>query len=344
MSFIENFNYDRNSIVNGSISGFTGSPIYTSSISFVASNSSWYGSNYDSHVMANGVNSIKANMNFIFQGKEDDIKSILKRIEGATTGVLTGDIAFSGTDDCINFGESKNNVQINLDQNYYKNFSGAQISSYQLKNISNDVYEINISMFNNRVSPILNNGMGFIADRTLPITGDTGFNKFDVVTGSTGSANTEVLNNYFYVTGSRSIPITGSNVSGLNTYTGFADDATRTFFWEPDQQIPITVSHDTRINQFQNSFHQQLNISRNQNRVDRIELTFSNRGEKETYSMLHFLESHLGYKQFVYYHRDNLIMPNRVFYCPNWSHTFNYKDSNTIQATFVEVTIPTVNF
>ena len=113
MSFIENFNYDRNSIVSGDVLGFTGSPIYSSSISFAASNSSWYGSNYSTYVMANGVNSIKANMNFIFQGKENNIKSILKRIEGATTGVLTGEIAFSGTDDCINFGESKNNVQIN---------------------------------------------------------------------------------------------------------------------------------------------------------------------------------------------------------------------------------------
>ena len=40
---------------------------------------------------------------------------ILRRIENATTGSITGNVAFSGIEDCINFGESKNDVQINLD-------------------------------------------------------------------------------------------------------------------------------------------------------------------------------------------------------------------------------------
>jgi len=342
MSFIENFNYDRNSIVSGSIAGFTGSPIYSSSISFQASNSSWYGSNYNTYVMANGVNSIKADMKFIFQGNKDNIKSILKRIEGATTGVLTGDVAFSGTDDCINFGESKDNVVINLDESYYKNFSGSQISNYQVRNISNDIYELNISMFNNRVSPVLNNGMGFVADNTIKIQGSS-YKKFDVITGATGIANREVLDNYFYLTGDRASSITQGDLSGLATHTGFSNGVTRTFFWEPDEQVPIQIDHSSRINQFKNSFHQQLNVSRNENRIQEIQLNFTNRGEKETYSILHFLESHLGYKQFVYYHEDNLVNPNRVFYCPDWSHTFNYKDSNTIQAKFVEITIPTIN-
>ena len=140
MGFIENFNYNRDSIVSGDIVGFTGSPNYGASISFTATNSSWYGSNYYNYVMPNGINSIKAEMRFIFQGDKNNIKSILKRIEGATTGVLTGDKAFSGTDDCINFGESKNNVQINLDESYYNNFSGSQISTYGVKNISDNVY------------------------------------------------------------------------------------------------------------------------------------------------------------------------------------------------------------
>jgi hypothetical protein len=58
--------------------------------------------------------------------------------------------------------------------------------------------------------------------------------------------------------------------------------------------------------------------------------------------MLHFLETHLGYKPFVYYYGDEVINKNRVFYCPTWTHTFNYKDSNTITATFVEIPNPTI--
>lgn len=344
MSFTADFNYNRDSITEGSVIGFTGAPSYGSSMSFTSTNSSWRGSNYNQFIMPNGLNSIRAEMNLNFVGGKNSIKSILRRIENATTGVITGDVAFSGTEDCINFGESKNNVKINLDTDYYKNFSGSQISNYNFRSISSDVYELNISMFNSRISPVLNNGMGFVSDRTLSVS-DSSFEKFDVVTGSTGSANSEVFNNYFYLTSSRSSAISQSSISGLATYTGVSNDCTRTFFWDPDQKVDISVDHSARSNEFKGSFGQQLNISRNQNRIDRLNLTFTNRGEKETYSILHFLESHLGYKQFVYYHGDDIIRQSRVFYCPQWKHTFNYKDSNTIEATFVEIVSPvTPNF
>jgi len=339
MDFIEKFNYNRDSLTDGNIVGFTGSPIYSSSITFSASNSYWRGSNYYNFVIPNGLNSIKAEMNFTFQGDKESIKSLLRRIENATTGVITGDVAFSGAEGFINFGESKNNVQINLDTSYYKNFSGSQISDYNLKHIASDVYELNLSLFNNRISPVLNNGMGFVADRTVSID-DSSFSKFDVATGSTGSANSEVFNNYFYLTDFRDSLISATNVSGLATYTGIAEDATRTFFWEPDQQVSVPVNHGARINQLKNSFHQQLNISKNQNRIDQLQLKFTNRSEKETYSIIHFLESHLGYKRFVYYYDDDIIQQNRVFFCPQWKHTFNYKDSNTIEATFIEIVAP----
>ena len=119
MSFVQDFIYNRDSLTSSSVAGFTGSPVYGSSISFNALNSSWRGSSYNQFIMPNGLNSIKATMDFTFQGNRDNIKSILRRIENATTGTITGEIAFSGTDDCINFGESKNGVQINLDTDYY---------------------------------------------------------------------------------------------------------------------------------------------------------------------------------------------------------------------------------
>ena len=86
MSFIEKFNYNRDSITSGSVLGFTGSPIYGASMQFEASNSSWRGSNYNQFIMANGINSIKVNMDFSFQGNEQNMKSVLRRIENATTG------------------------------------------------------------------------------------------------------------------------------------------------------------------------------------------------------------------------------------------------------------------
>ena len=341
MSFLQKFNYNRDSITSGTIDGFTGAPNYGSTITFTSSNSSWRGSNYNEFKISNGLNSIKAEMNLIFQGRLNKIKSLLRTVENATTGPITGEVAFSGTEDCINFGEDKNGVKINLDTVYYKNFSGSQISKYNIKHINSDVYELNVSMFNNRVSPVLENGMGFVANRTVPAS-NTSFGLFDVVTGSTGSANSNVYDNYFYVTQSRNSSINQSNVSGLSTYTGIAEDCTRTFFWEPDQQVSLQVDQSARVSDFKRSFHQQLNLSQNQNRLDQIQLTFTNRGVNETYSILHFLESHLGYKNFVYYYDDEIINQNKIFYCPSWKHTFNYANSNTIQANFVEIVNPTI--
>lgn len=332
----------RSNGLNGLASTYgTISPSYGSSISFKANNSQWYGSSYYHFIAPNGANSIKAEMDLKFQGGIQKIQNVLKRLQEATTGPITGNEAFSGVGNFINFGEYVNPIQINLDTDYYQNFSGSQVTNFNIRHIASDVYELGVSVFNNRVSPVLNNGMGFVADRTVSID-DSSFLKFDVATGSTGSANSEVFNNYFYLTGFRDSSISATNVSGLSTYTGFADDATRTFFWEPDQQVSISIDHSARINQFKRSFHQQLNISDNQNKIGQLQLRFSNRGEKETYSILHFLESHLGYKQFVYYYDDPIIKQDRVFYCPEWTHTFNYKDSNTIEAKFVEITSPVI--
>ncbi len=154
MDFIEKFNYNRDSVTTGSVLGFTGSPIYGASMDFEASNSSWRASSYNQFIMANGINSVKVNMELSFQGGKESMKSVLRRVESVTTGQITGNTAFSGIEDCINFGESKNNVQINLDTDYYKNFSGSHVEAYNIKNIGDSIYELNVKLSNNRVSPI----------------------------------------------------------------------------------------------------------------------------------------------------------------------------------------------
>ena len=147
------------------------------------------------------------------------------------------------------------------------------------------------------------------------------------------------LHNYFYVSGDTKC--LGPELQGEAGFTG-GIGATRSFFWEPDRSVPIKIDHTQRIRKFKYSFDKMLNLSKNQNRINSLELRFSNRTNKEAYSLLHFLESHLGYKHFVYKHNLNAINNNKVFYCPKWNHVFNFKDSNTITATFVEIVSPAV--
>ena len=147
-----------------------------------------------------------------------------------------------------------------------------------------------------------------------------------------------VFDDYFYVTKDQEAI---GPIAGEDSFTG-SNGATRTFFWEPDRTVPLTITHANRSIMFKNSFTKTLNVSDNQNNLNQIELSFTNRSEKETYAILHFLESHLGYKHFVYYHDNDAINKNRVFYCPRWDHTLIYKDSNNIKATFVEIVAPTI--
>ena len=184
--------------------------------------------------------------------------------------------------------------------------------------------------------------MGFVKDSTKSLSSQP-YSKFDVALGETGTANPKVMDNYFYLTGSRSSAITPGTVSGLATYTGFAHDCTRTFFFHPDLETSLSWDYSNRKNALKQSFEQILNISNNQNYLKSIDLTFSNRGEKETYAILHFLETHLGYKHFVYEYDDDIINQKEFSSIgPRWQHTFNYKNSNTIKARFVEVANPTV--
>ena len=310
-------------------------------MSFQSENSSWKGSSFYQFVSPRGLNNLQLRSNLSFVNDLDNTKKLLNYIENITTGKLTGEEAFTGDVGYLNFGSAKNGTEIDFDTGYYKNFSGSQIIDYTIQDISDDVYQINVSLFNSSISSALNNGMAFVSDKTTAIS-DGNFSKFDVVTGSTTDCNSTVFDNFFYLTADRASSISASNVSGISTYTGVADDSTRTFFWEPDRAVQLSIDHASRSLNFKDSFAKSLNISDNQNAISRIELSFTNRSEKETYSILHFLESHLGYKHFVYYHDNDVINKNRVFYCPRWEHTLVYKDSNNIKATFTAITSPII--
>lgn len=642
-------------------------PTYGAQMSFQAQNSSWKGSSFYQFTSPMGLNNLTCKSKLSFVNNLNKTKKLLNYIESVTTGAITGEQAFTGNLNYVNFGAAKNGIELALDTGYYRNFSGSQIVDYTITDLSSDVYKIDISLVNNTISPALNNGMAFVNDLTISKESSSGFSKFDVVNGTgsnefkwycfenatgdaaipftgttiheeffdgtssavkvnpvskptgvsmtvaagkvlrgtqyfhvmqtgqqhrfvpfsasgktfgffetrydpheifvlslengatvklydnepngvngnidasltldagqTGSftvtsienhaiiieSNKNILcskkgdpgdnkilspaavdiyrrrhgyeksiinsppatDNTYYVsdpsgafaseqgdgaggdaaghlgydeltnfaawgdelvdyaivspfsgsidisyysgdswqilnthtlTGTKTDPhyvfrngdgdngiggagnnfnssslwkfestcpvaiwindqgedeevlygaknIIGDGGNILDSYFYITEDrdavgpslgeagftggngATRTFFWEPDRTVALTINHANRFTNFKSSFSKQVNISDNQNNLNQFELTFTNRSQKEAYSILHFLESHLGNKHFVYYHNNDAINKNRVFYCPRWDHTFVYKDSNTIKATFVEIVAPTL--
>ena len=311
-------------------------PSYGSSISFRAENSSWYGGEYDYHISPLGLNSLKADINLSFVGSSKDMAPVISVLESLSSKPITGDVAASGGLECLNFGELIGSNSISLDTDYYNNFSGSLLENFSIRDLSDDTYEIKIKLFNDSVSPFLANGNGFVVDSS--VDGFSGeFNKFDIIKENINSSK---FDNYFYCESDGKYNGLPAPLSGLTTYTGSFENFTRTFFFEPDQQIQTSFDQSSEVLKLKGSKSSKNTLSNNKNLLKSLTLNFTNRTQKETQCILHFLESHLGYKTFFYNFNNNLITKNKMFICENWSHTFNYKDSNNITATFKEIPTP----
>ena len=67
-----------------------------------------------------------------------------------------------------------------------------------------------------------------------------------------------------------------------------------------------------------------------------LSLNFDARSDLEAKRILLFLESHLGYKKFGFHFQKDYSEKIHYFYCPEWEHTFVYRDNHSIQAKFIE--------
>ena len=326
-------------------------PMYGgASFNFTANNASWYGGNYSHHINPMGLNSLRMDAQLRFTLNKETTKGLIEKIQNVTAGSLTGNAQFSGVGNYFDFGAGESPTCVELDDDIYNNFRGSVIQNFQVTPLAKDVYDVNISLVNNAVSPVMNSGMGFISNNTgekLIDPSDPAKKEFDIffLDRQNSNSNSNVFDNFYYMNADRD----GSNfnfdgaalqLKGLESYDGVYVNATRKFFFNPDQQVTLNKSYENKISALKGSFIQSLNFGKNQNFINAIELSFNNRSNKEAYAILHFLESHLGYKTFVYEFDDDFITQDRIFYCDKWSHSMNFFDSNTIKATFKEITQP----
>ena len=98
----------------------------------------------------------------------------------------------------------------------------------------------------------------------------------------------------------------------MTTYTGSFENFTRTFFFEPDQQIETLFDQSNEVLKLRGSKSSKNTLSNNKNFLKSLTLNFTNRTQKETQCILHFLESHLGYKTFFYNFNNSLITKNKI--------------------------------
>jgi phage-related protein len=122
----------------------------------------------------------------------------------------------------------------------------------------------------------------------------------------------------------------------------------RMFDFRPSSSIEITHTPKYLETTASDTYRKYIKYGLNPNLLN-LRLNFQGLSDKEVKNALFFLESHLGYKKFGFhlqkdYHikpdSNSSRTPNRkpysTFYCPEWSHTFVYKDNHNISALFVE--------
>lgn len=108
---------------------------------------------------------------------------------------------------------------------------------------------------------------------------------------------------------------------------------TQKFYFQPDNAQQLSFNSNSYKNDLGN-FYLYQNDGINTNFFD-FSLTFNNRSDKEAKAILHFLENHNGIDLFDY-DMHTFFTGTRSFYCPEWSHTYNFLDNNSINARFIE--------
>ena len=116
----------------------------------------------------------------------------------------------------------------------------------------------------------------------------------------------------------------------------------KTLAWEPSEQSSAVGQSRIMSSEFSEGRTEIISDGRNANPL-LLNLTFSNRSDREAYAILHFLESKKGYTRFKVSsetiprpYKMGSTLTERYFICGQWSFTKNYLENNTITATFVE--------
>lgn len=197
-----------------------------------------------------------------------------------------------------------------------------------------DTHNVSLNIFNNTAS-ILNRNDYMYVNRPDVYDEDKVYRKNDVI-------YVEDNDGYYYHNGdstSRGDPPIQKNPSTGEVTSINQNIWTREFHWYPSTTFEVNHSPDILEMSGKTSAYTQY-FPGNKVHINllKFQLKFENRSAEEACAILHFLESHLGYKSFLYtppapYNRK------RRFICKEWTHTYAFKNSHTINANFEQFAI-----
>tara|TARA_Y100000004_G_C8949126_1_gene427666 strand:- start:256 stop:1206 length:951 start_codon:yes stop_codon:yes gene_type:complete len=289
--------------VPGSLSGM-GTPVYGSTVDFVGTNHSYVTDDFYYNTIPLSMNSLTAKFKLRYDVNEDNARRCAAFFENSS-GFLP-----------IKFGP---------DSNIYKTMSGF-CDNYAINFINNQHFEVAANINVDHAPTLFNwSGMGsFVNLNFQGWTPSSSYSKYDIVYSGINGLK---LDNFYYCTGDHTS-------SSSNSPTGASSMWSQKFFFEPDIGVQNDVQIKADVLNYKNSFIQRLKTNDNIATFD-MSYTFTNVSDRQAKSMIHFLENKGGYRRFEHQIPSVYNRP-KVYYCPEWTHTWNYYNSNTITVEFIE--------
>jgi phage-related protein len=151
------------------------------------------------------------------------------------------------------------------------------------------------------------------------------YSKHDVVYYN----DTSISGGYYWYTGDAS-----TFLNSAQSPTGNNSLFTEKFYFKPDLDFKIPLNPRFLKNEYEMTSVAYEQDGINKNILD-LSLSFTNRSDKEAFAILKFLDDKCGFKLFEF----TLPEPYNkrlTFYCPEWNHTYKFKDNHDVNVKFLE--------
>jgi len=307
--------YNRDTNISGvtvpaELSDLSLTPVYGSTVEFKGNNHSYVTDDFYYNLIPLSINSLGAKFSLKYDVNETNAKNLISFFENQS-GHLP-----------IKFAPDNGGI--------YKTVSGV-CDNYAVNFINNQHFEVATSLNVDHAPTLLNWKNGNFAN--VPFQNwarSTSYKKYDVAyfgLNSDDTINDNKLENFYYCSGDHTS-------SDANSPTGATPMWTKEFFFEPDIGTQNDVKIKSDLLHYKNSFAQHFKTNDNMATFD-MSYTYSNISDHQLKSMLHFLENKGGYRRFEHQIPSVYNRP-KVYYCPSWTHTWTYFNSNNLTVNLKE--------
>lgn len=299
------YNRDRNITGLSTLTGLVFAPSYGSSASFTTKMNQFPYPDAVTRRMAPNLNSTVGEYSLIFRERENVAAAIIDYIE-SLSGVIP--------------------AIIQDPSNIYHTISGF-VDEFSWTAKTNLEYELTAKVVVDNVSSYLNpTGMSFVDAGLENWQPGSQISRYDIRYFEYDTANK--LNNVFYATGDHVSDITNCPFS---TGSFWAQD----LFFDDALDYSIATQPGVKKLDLSSSFTQRIKDEKNIHAIKGVTLSYPNISDRQAKTLLHFAESKFGTTRFKYQVPKIYNRP-KIFTCPSWRHTWNYKNSNTVELDLIE--------